>query len=107
VLLLAVVFVGGAYHVHDADRSEGMAVIAVSGDLAVGVHAQDGSPAKDDRHDKSACQACTVAAQLIAPPAFGLLTITAQPCDPYRRVSVERTGLAPPSLNRPPISAYA
>lgn len=109
VLLLAVVFVGSAYHVHHADRSSAhdMAAIEASDHVVVSDHGDDGSPNKGDRHDKSTCQACTVAAQLIAPPVLKLLTIAAPPRDRYQRVDVERAGLDPLSLNRPPILTFA
>lgn len=109
VLLLAVVFVGSAYHVHHSDRSatHDLAVIEATDHVVFGAHSEDGAPEKGDRHDKSTCQTCTLAAQLIAPPVLKLLTIDATPRDLYQRVDVERAGRAPPGLNRPPIQTFA
>ena len=84
-----------------------MAAIEASDHVVVNTHGDDGSSDKGDRHDKSTCQVCTAAAQLIAPPSLRLLMIAAPAQDPYRRVDVERAGLDPPGLNRPPIPAFA
>lgn len=84
-----------------------MAAIEASDHVVFNTHSDDGSPDKGDRHDKSTCQVCTVAAQLIAPPSLRILVIAAPVQDLYQRVDVDRAGLDPPGLDRPPILAFA
>lgn len=109
VLLLAVVFVGSAYHVHHAEHSRAQDVAALmDGDrVAVTAEGDDSSLDRGDRHDKWACQACTVAAQVITPPVLMLLTTAALASVPYQRADVERAGLDPPGLDRPPMLSLA
>ena len=109
VLLLAVVFVGSAYHVHQPGSAgiHDVATIVESDRASGSSHGVDNPSEKSDRHDKSTCQACTLAAQLIEPPVSEFLTIATFARDPYQQVHVEQAGLDPPGLDRPPIMAFA
>ncbi len=109
LLLLAVVFVGSSYHVHHGEHSRAQEVAALTeGDrVAVTVEGEDGSPDTGDRHDKWACQTCTVVAQLIVPPILMVLTTEVPAGDLYRHVAVEGAGIGPPSVERPPMLLIA
>lgn len=105
MLLLAVVLLGSAYHTHHASYSSGqdVAVLASTDQLIGGAHAvDDASPGSGERHDTSNCQTCVVAAQLMSPPVLNLLPIAAPLRGRYQLVDVQRVGLDPPGLDRPP-----
>ncbi len=108
-LLLAVVFVGSAYHVHHVEhsRAQEVAALLVGDNVVVSAEVEDNSADKGDKHDKWACQACTVAAQVIAPPILIVLTTAVPAGVLYRHIDVERAGLDPPGMDRPPMLSLA
>lgn len=109
VSLLAVVFVGSSFHVHYAEHSRAQEVVAllVVDNVVVSADNEDGSADRGDKHDKWACQECTVAAQVMAPPILMLLTTAVPAGVMYRQIDVERAGLDPPGMDRPPMLSLA